>query len=117
MTLILTGFLALSMLGSVRLDAKDARKLIENIPDFLSALKAKRCPEAELLWSGEQEFAFQLRSQCTNSPSGLIGNFIVDRETAEVWVGVDRDKPVRSAHLEKIQNSLRKALQRGDGKD
>jgi hypothetical protein len=60
MRLVLAGFLALSMFGGAGLDVKDARRLVENTPDFLSALKAKRCPEAELLWSGEQESAFQL---------------------------------------------------------
>jgi hypothetical protein len=105
------------MLADAELNVKDARKLVENTPDFLSALEAKRCPKAELLYSGKRDIGFQLRSRCTNSPSALIGNFIVDRETAEVWAGIDRDALVRSEHLEKVQNTLRQALKQGKRKD
>jgi len=99
---------ALSLFAGEQLNQRDAKRLVENTPDFINAAKADRCPQAELLWSGCKDFGFQVRSRCTKSPSGLIGNFVVDRETAEVWIGVDRNQLVESNHLRRLQDGIRK---------
>ncbi len=96
-----------------RLSVKDAKLLVENTPEFLKAAREKRCPEVEVLWSGEEDVAFQMRSRCTDSPSGLIGNYFVDRKTAEVWIGVDRDHLVQSKRLRELQRVLLKRLGSG----
>lgn len=88
------------------LSVKDAQLLVQNTPQFLKAAKEKQCPEVEVLWSAEQDVVFQLRCRCVESPSGLIGNYVVDRRTAQVWIGVDHDYPVESKRLQELRRVL-----------
>lgn len=104
---------SLLLTGESRLSVKDAKVLVENTPDFLNAASGDRCPQVEVLWSGKLDVAFQMRSRCTKSPSGLIGNYIVDRQTAEVWIGVDRDQLVQSKRLRELQRVLLKQIRGG----
>lgn len=92
------------------LTVEDARRLVENTPEFLKASAARRCPKTEFLWSDESSAAFQARSHCHTSASGLIGNYIVDLETAEVWRGTDRDERVESDRLRQLQEKLRQKV-------
>ena len=116
-SIVLSLLLAWSVAAEHRLSQREAKTLIENIPDFINAARAHRCPKAELLWTGEKGIAFQIRSLCTKSPSGLIGNFVVDRETADVWVGIDHDQLIESDHLRRLQEKFRNRIKRNrDGK-
>ena len=114
---LLMVFFSFCLTGDGRLSVEDARVLLESTPDFLRATSGNRCPQIELLWSGEHDVAYQMRSRCTNSPSGLIGNYIVDRHTAEVWIGVDRDHLVESKRLRKLQQILLKRVRGGSGRN
>ena len=96
-----------------QLTINDAQMLIENTQDFLEAKSRNRCPQAEVLWSGERDIGFQIRNRCTKSPSGLIGNYVVDRRTAAVWVGIDRDQLVQSKRLRDLQRALLKRIRDG----
>jgi hypothetical protein len=106
----------LVMAADGRLSVTDARLLVENAPDFLNARSSNRCPRLEVLWLGELDIGVQMRSRCTKSPSGLIGNYIVDRQTAEVWIGVDRDHSVQSKRLRELQQDILKRIRVDSGR-
>lgn len=108
--LLLVFIASFLIISDGKLNVKDAQLLVENTPDFLNASRAKRCPRVELLWSAESDIAFQVRSHCTKSPSGLIGNYVVDKQTAEVWIGVDRDELIQSKHLKQLQQEIRRKI-------
>lgn len=98
-----------------RLSMSDAKVLVENTHEFLGAMSNNRCPRVEVLWFGRRDIGFQVRSRCTTSPSGLIGNYIVDRQTAEVWIGIDRDQSVQSKRLRDLQHGILKRIRSGSG--
>jgi len=98
------------LVARTQLDAKDAARLIENTPDFSRAEQARHCPRSELLWVDKGSAVFQIRNTCPTSGSGLIGNYMVDLWTAQVWIGVDRTKLVESKRLRRLQQHLRKKL-------
>lgn len=108
--LYMAAILALYLVSDSRVSVREAQMLVENTPDFLRASAKARCPRAELLWSGEDDFAFQIRNRCARSPSGLIGNYVVDRQTAEVWIGVDRDELVQSNRLKRLQQAVKRNI-------
>lgn len=91
---------------------KDAIRLIENTPDYISAAARKRCPRVEILWADDIEYGFQIRSRCTEASSGFIGNYVVDRQNAEVWEGLDRVNLVTSKRLKNLQKELLMKLRR-----
>lgn len=98
------------------LSLEGARSLVEATPDFIMAAKRGGCPKAELLWASEGDCAFQVRNPCSKAPSGLIGNYVVDRSSGEVWIGVDRDKRIRSKQLQKLRERLTKGGQAPGGR-
>lgn len=103
-------FVALILAGhawgqSLTLD--EARNLVENTRDFVAAAESNRCPKTELMWSDESTAVFEARSFCPAGGNGLLGQYTVDRQTAEVWLGVDRDERVESDGLRRLQEKLR----------
>lgn len=109
-------WLSVVLLGSVgacyskaaSLTVADAKLLLTNTPDYISAKSKGRCPEVELGWHDENEAVFQLRSMCPTSGSGLLGNYTVDLRSGQVWVGIDRDQLVRSSVLRQALSKIRR---------
>ena len=81
----------------------------------MGTVKTKGCPKIETLWVEPTTIFFQVRNMCPTSGTGLIGNYLVDRATTEVWSGIDRDVLITSDALAKYQAILRRRLKR-DGK-
>jgi hypothetical protein len=118
-SVVVASLLASSSIGEqVRLlDVEDARTIVEHIPVFLKAASKKRCPKAEQLWASEEVVAFQVRSHCVPSASGLIGNYRVDLKTGKVTEGFEGDDTVDSEELRRLRGRLLKPdRQRGTPK-
>jgi hypothetical protein len=114
-SMTVTGVVVASLLANAAigeqaklLTAEEARTVVEHIPAFLKAASEKRCPKAEQLWASEAVVAFQVRSHCVPSASGLIGNYRVDLKTGEVREGFEGDGTVDSEELRKLRGRLLK---------
>ncbi len=92
------------------LSRTESESLIRRTPAFLGTINAKGCPSIEVLWIEATAIFFQVRNMCPRSGSGLIGNYLVDRTTAEVWEGIDRDVLINSDALTKYQAILRRRM-------
>jgi hypothetical protein len=88
------------------LSAKQAQTLALNTPDVLSSRHTRGCPKVESLSASKIEFFFQVRNTCPKRGSGLIGNYVVDRRTGEIWADIDKRQPVTSEHLDALRRKM-----------
>jgi len=61
-----------------------ARKLVLSVPSALAVRHSGGCVHSEILQQDTTEITFQLRNRCPRSGSGLIGNYVVKRQSGKI---------------------------------
>lgn len=92
--------------NACQLSKVDAEQLVLLIPDAARVRQAKGCPAAEILLETARQVHIQLRNICPASGSGIIGNYIVDRNRGTVWEDLEGLPIVTSQQMRKIQARL-----------
>lgn len=96
--------------STVGLTRSEAETLIRNMPEFVRAKSEGRCPEYFVADLGENALQFQLRNMCTASASGMMGNYVIDLRTGEIWEGIDKERRVDSPRLRRLRQQFLRRL-------